>query len=54
MHVVQHMADNTGHGQIAMVVFYMPDILIKYCEGTSFRLADVFLFTTFTCNLVDT
>jgi hypothetical protein len=52
MNVVQNMAGNTG--QIEMVVFYLSDMLLKSCEGTSFCLANVFRFTTFTCNLTDT
>jgi hypothetical protein len=52
MNVVQNMAGNTG--QIGMVVFYVPDMLLKSCEGTFFCLADVFRFTIFTFNLVDT
>jgi hypothetical protein len=52
MNVVQNMAGNPE--QIEMVVFYVPDMLLESCEGTIFCLADVFLFTTFTCNLVET
>jgi hypothetical protein len=52
MNMVQNMAGRTG--QIGMVVLYVPDMLFKSCEDTSFCLSDVFRFTTFTCNQVST
>jgi acetolactate synthase regulatory subunit len=37
MNVVQNMAGKTG--QIGMVVYYVPDMLLKSCEGKYFCLA---------------